>query len=314
MELSIIIPCYRSSQNIEDLNDRINQAAIKITKKYEIIYINDCSPDDTLDKLRKIAATTKRVKVIDLMFNVGQFRALMCGFYHSTGSYIITLDDDLQHPPEEMSNLYYALKSRNEIDIVIGKPIVRRDSFMRKLGSFFIDRINKFIFSKPPNLKMSSFRCLRRIVIETVLLNKTYYPVMGPILLKTVSRQRIVNVSYNHQKRDLGKSGYGLRKLVKTTFDNIINFSSLPLSVIGMMGFLSFLISMFFIIFFLIKKIFFGVAQTGWTSVVLFINFYSGIILFSIGVIGEYLLRILNESKNAPLYKEREVIKFEKEK
>lgn len=307
IEISVVIPCYNSEKSLLELNKRLVQALEGLSVNFEIIYINDCSKDNTYEVLKEISENCHYVQFIDLMFNVGQFRALICGFEHANGNYIITMDDDLQHPPEEIPKLYYFLKENPDFDAVFGKPEKKKHSFYRRLGSLFIKKINEKIFNKPQNLSMSAFRCLNKKLVSTIIQNKTIIPVLGPLILN--STHRIANIQVQCEERKYKKSNYSLIKLIKITLDNIINFSSLPLKIIGLTGITISLLSFILTIYYFIEYCFGKITVPGWTSLVIFINFYSGLILFSIGVIGEYLIRILKEVKLEPRYVIREIYK-----
>jgi glycosyltransferase involved in cell wall biosynthesis len=231
---------------------------------------------------------------------VGQFRALMCGFAHARGRYVVTMDDDLQHPPEEIEKLYRHLVEHPELDAVFGAYVAKQHSSGRNLGSLFVRTINTYIFHKPRDLVMSAFRCLRRELVDALLAHQTRYPVIGPLILS--STRRIANVSVKHDPRRHGVSNYRLSRLVRTTLDNVLNFSALPLQVISIIGVAVAGISFLLGVVFLAIRLLHGTAPTGWTSLFLAINFYGGLSLLAVGVIGEYLVRILGESKGQPLY------------
>ena len=304
-ELSIVIPCYNSEQSLAELNERLNKSLRLLNITYEIIYVNDQSKDQTLSELKKLALSDPNVKVIDLMFNVGQFRALYCGFDLAMGRYIITIDDDLQHPPEEIHKLYNAIKNNNQIDAVFGKYKEKKHSPFRNFGSKLIKFINEKIYGKPKNLTMSAFRIMSRELVETILSHKTISPVLGAVILK--STKKIINIEVKHDKRKHGKSNYNIIKLIKTTLDNVLNFSSLPLQSISMLGmsvsFISFIISIFFLARYFVTE----TTVPGWTSIMVLLNFYAGLILVSLGLIGEYLIRILMEVNGTPKYKIRKI-------
>lgn len=243
------------------------------------------------------------------MYNVGQFRALQCAFEAAKGKYIVTLDDDLQHPPEEISKLYDAIKNNFEIDAVFGKYKEKKHSLFRNLGSLFIKFINEKIYGKPKNLSMSAFRILRRELVDTIIAHRTISPVLGAIILK--STKRIINVEVVHAERKHGKSNYSFVKLLKTTFDNILNFSSLPLQIISMIGIFVSLVSFLISIVLFIRHFWAGSVVAGWTSIMVLLNFYAGLILISLGLIGEYLIRILMEVNGTPHYKIKKIYDHE---
>lgn len=300
LEISVVIPCYGCAAILPDLLSRTHAAMDKITDSYEVILVDDCSPDKLYEHIPTIIAQYPKLRYFELMFNVGQFRALMCGLAQAKGKYIVTMDDDLQHPPEEIAKMFHHMIENPRLDAIFGSYEQKRHSFIRNLGSLFIRWVNVRVFKKPPGLIMSAFRCMRRELVHALLANQTRYPVIGPLILS--STKRIANVTVRHDPRKHGESGYSLLRLVRTTLDNILNFSSLPLQIISLVGVaisgLSFAIGAFYLIIKLVR----GSSFPGWTSLFFAINFYSGLILLSIGVIGEYLIRILGETKGQPMY------------
>jgi glycosyltransferase involved in cell wall biosynthesis len=299
-ELSVVIPCYGAAKVLPELLDRLDAALTVLGVSHEIILVDDCAGDGLSAVAERQLPLHPRVRYIELMFNTGQFRALMCGLAHSRGKYIVTMDDDLQHPPEEIGKLYAHLRDAQHLDAVFGAYGEKQHSAGRNLGSLFVRTVNTWIFHKPPDLVMSSFRCLSRPLVDTLLANRTHYPVIGALILS--STRRIENVTVQHDVRKYGKSNYSLAKLVRATLDNILSFSSLPLQAISIIGVcvsvLSFLLGAAYIVVHLIG----GTGVPGWTSLFLAINFYAGLGMLSVGVAGEYLLRILGESRGQPRY------------
>lgn len=303
IEISIVIPCYNSERSLNELVARINKTLASIDIFYEIIFVNDCSKDNSLSVLKKLAKENPFIVIVDLMYNVGQHRAIMCGLKYSKGNFVITMDDDLQHPPEEIPKLYTYLKNNPHLDAAFGQVEIKNHSKFRNLGSLFVKKINEKILGKPKDLSMSAFRCLTRNLTDIVLSYNTMFPLLGPLILR--STNRIENVIFVHHKRKYGTSNYSLPKLIHTTFDNIINFSSLPLKYISILGVSASLLSFVIAIYFFIKYMLGLVTLPGWTSTILFINFYGGLLLLAVGIIGEYLIRILQEVNGYPVYKVR---------
>jgi glycosyltransferase involved in cell wall biosynthesis len=300
VELSVVIPCYRTSSALEELLARLTTSLQGVGKPYEIILVDDCSPDDLSEKVRDAQARYPHVRYVELMFNVGQFRALICGLAHARGRFVVTMDDDLQHPPEEIQKLYAHLSAHPELDAVFGAYVTKQHTSGRNLGSLFIRTVNTYVFGKPRDLVMSSFRCLRRELVDTLLAHRTRYPVIGPLILS--STRRIANVAVQHDPRKHGVSNYRLGRLIRTTLDNVLNFSALPLQVISLVGVGVAAVSFITGAAFFIIRVVRGTGATGWTSLFLAINFYGGLSLLAVGIIGEYLIRILGESKGQPLY------------
>ncbi len=299
-ELSVVIPCYGSAQALPELLSRLDAALDSLGITSEIILIDDCSPDGLALAVQRELTHYPRLRYIELMFNTGQFRALMCGFAQARGRYVVTMDDDLQHPPEEIGKLYEHLRDKPELDAVFGAYGKKRHSGGRNLGSWLLRVVNTWIFHKPPGLVMSSFRCLRRELVDALLANRTRYPVIGALILSNT--RRIDNVTVRHDARKHGQSNYSLARLVRTTLDNILSFSSLPLQITSIGGvcisMLSFALAGIYAIVHLIR----GSSVPGWTSLFLAINFYAGLGLLSVGIAGEYLVRIMVESRGQPLY------------
>ena len=299
-ELSVVIPCYGTAPVLPELLHRLVSALDEIGVSWEIILVNDCSPDALPEVAEREISSIPNIRYLELMFNVGQFRALMCGLANAQGRFIITMDDDLQHPPEEIAKLYAAIVGRPDLDAVFGAYGSKQHAAGRNLGSLLIRMVNARIFGKPKGLVMSSFRCLRRELVDTLLANQTRYPVIGPLILS--STRRITNVPVRHDARKLGQSTYSLGRLVRTTFDNVLNFSALPLQLISIAGVIISMLSFMVGAFYLILHVLRGGGAPGWTSLFLAINFYGGLGMLAVGIIGEYLIRILGESKGQPLY------------
>lgn len=311
IDISVVVPCYNSQFAVKELNDRLHAGFNKLNVNFEIIYVNDQSLDNTLSELKALSDSSPHIKVIDLMYNVGQFRALYCGLQSARGDYVVTIDDDLQHPPEEIEKLYIAIKENPDIDAVFGRYEEKKHSFYRNMGSLIIKLINERLYGKPKNLSMSSFRIMRRELVETILKHQTISPVLGAIILKTT--HRIINVDVRHDLRKHGKSNYSLSKLLKTTLDNALNFSSMPLQIISSIGFAVAIVSFLVSLFYAMRYFFLDISVPGWTSLMVLLNFYAGLILISLGLIGEYLIRILMEVNGTPMYKIREIYQQSKQ-
>lgn len=305
IELSILIPCFNSEKSITELTDRLIATLTNLGVSYEIIFVNDGSLDNTLTRLIELHERYSQITVIDLMNNVGQFRALMCGFEHTRGQYVLTMDDDLQHPPEEIPWLYSHLQSRPDLDGVLGSYDSKKHSLVRNLGTKMIHRLDKKIFGKSSNIELTSFRCLRRELVNTIIENRTYFPLLGPIIKK--SSYRLENITVHHDERQYGNSNYSFTDLVKTTYNYVFNYSSIPLKYISILGAVMAVVSIILVLFYIIRYLLGEVGVSGWTTIVLLLNFYSGLILLSISVIGEYLIRILNEVSGQPRFKIRQV-------
>ncbi len=298
---SIVIPVYNSAKGLPLLYERISKEFDEVIKEnFELILVDDCSKDDSYKVICQLREKDPRVKGVQLAVNHGQQKAVMCGFSYVSGDYIITMDDDLQHPPEEIPKLIEKMNSSDDIDIVIGAYAQKKHGPIKKFGSKLMNMTSNMIYGKAHSLKLTSFRLIKRYVIDNLNGISISRPTIGPLLLQTT--KRIVNVTVQHDDRQYGKSGYSFFKLCRAFFDNMITNSDLPLKAVGWVGALSMLGSVILIIKFLLDYFIKGTSFVGWTSTIILVLFFGGVILFSIGILGRYLTSIMLETKKYPKY------------
>jgi glycosyltransferase involved in cell wall biosynthesis len=298
---SIVIPCYRSGKWLDDLIKRIDAVMGSLGEPFELILVNDASPDDTWDVIERNAKSHHFVRGFDLLYNTGQFRATICGFEHVRGQFVITMDDDLQHPPEEIPKLINAVLETPNLDCVIGAFHDKEHSFIRNIGSSIMSRLNEIFYDKPRGLKLTSFRIMRRQITEAVCAHRTIKPIIGPLILR--STRRIGNVMVEHRPRLYGKSNYKLIKLIRTTLDNIFSVSTLPLQIMSIMGVIFALGSILMLLTYFMLYMTHKIGKVpGFTTLVLLIIFFGGLTLFSIGLLGEYIIIIFGQVSRPPRY------------
>jgi glycosyltransferase involved in cell wall biosynthesis len=300
VDYSILVPCYASSRWLPELVERLTAVMNEIDGSFEILLINDASPDDTWQTIENIASRNPSVRGLDMQFNVGQFRATMCGFEHARGRLIVTMDDDLQHPPEEVAVLADAIAQAPEIDCVIGAFKIKQHSAIRNLGTSLKGRLFEVVYGKPRGLKMSAFRIMRRPLVDAVIANGTVMPNIGPLILR--STHRISNVEVDHRPRPEGKSGYNIFRLTKMFVAQIVSGSTLPLKFMSAVGLISSALSILVGFFYMLRFMTGKIAVPGFASQILLTAFFGGLILFSIGILGEYVARIINEVSRPPRY------------
>lgn len=291
VDISVVIPVYKGADSLNELYERLKETLEKITQNFEIILVDDCSPDHSFKIIKEIYRKDLRVRFIRLMRNFGQHNAIMCGFNHAQGDYVITIDDDLQNPPEEISKLLN--KIEEGFDAVIGRPTEKKHVAYRNFGSFLVGKSYKVIFGKPKDIKMSSFRVLRRELVEAIIKVKTPNPMVDALIL--CNTLNIANVDVKHAERRYGKSNYSPSRSVKLALDLLVNYSTIPLRIISLNGFVFSLIGLLVGIYVIIMKLFGAFPVEGWTSVISLLSIFSGVILMSFGVVGEYLARIIGE-------------------
>lgn len=300
LAVSVVVPVYRSQATLHELHQRLSQALSETGLGYEIILVDDASPDDSWSIMKELRQTDERVKIIQHMRNFGQHQALLCGMAHSCGEIIITMDDDLQHPPEEIPKLLNALQEDDEIDAVLGAYNVKRHNVFRNLATGLLVSITNWVFQNDRSLPITSFRAIRWAVVEQMLLDQSIYPRINFMLLGITNR--IQGVPVRHEPRKHGNSTYSLRRLTSDAMTNILSNSSLPLQLISYIGFASSILSFLLAIYYLYRYFSGGILVAGWTTLVLLTLFTSGMMLFSFGVVGEYLIRILKEVRKPPRY------------
>lgn len=304
MKYSIVIPMYNSGQWIMKLIDEISVVMDKLDSSYEIILVNDASPDpNTWNYMKEVSDKYKNVKSIDLFFNVGQIRALMCGLEHASGDFVITMDDDFQHDPNEIPNLVHAM-AEDPCDCVIAAYKEKKHSIIRRMGSKLVNYISYMLYKKPKDITSNSFRIMTDKLAKAICLYQTNHPQMGPILFTLTKNVHTVQVE--HKERRFGKSGYSLKKMISETYKMIISGSTWPLDIVSVIGLITSLIS--FVIGFIYMLLFMlgRINVPGFTATILVITFFSGLILFSVGITGKYIGRIVEELTGPPKFHIRE--------
>lgn len=302
-QYSIVIPVYNSSRSIEEVCLGIQNLFHRLDQSYEIILVDDASQDQSWQVLQRLHANDAHIKIIRLMRNFGQQNALLCGFQHAQGMFIITMDDDLQHPPEEIPKLM--AKIEEGYDVVIGALIKKQDRTTKRLGSRLIDWINRSVFQKPKDLKLSSFRILRRAVVEAIGRIQTPYPYLTGMIFSVT--RNVANAAVVHKPRQHGQSNYNLKKLISLAFNLLIHYSALPLRFITLVGGAVAVSSFLLGFYFIIKKLLIGQIVPGWTTLVVLLAFFNGLLMVALSVMGEYLVRLLGEVSHRPQYVIREI-------
>jgi dolichol-phosphate mannosyltransferase/undecaprenyl-phosphate 4-deoxy-4-formamido-L-arabinose transferase len=302
---SVVIPVYRSATTLRELHARLGAVLASLARPFEIVYVEDSGPDDSWEALRALAGEDPRVTAIQLMRNSGQANATLCGLAHARGQFVLTLDDDLQHPPEEIPRLIAALAP--DVDVVMGAPREKRHHWARRFGSAFIHRLNCYLLGKDPSLQFTSFRLMRRPVVDGLIALRTLSPALGPML--TAVTRRIINATVEHHPRKAGRSGYTLSRLLAQTLNNIIGYSMLPLRLLAILGLVGILASAVLALVLAVRYLTGGITVPGWTTLALLLVVLSGFNFFAFSIIGEYLLRILQQVNRTPQYLVRETLR-----
>ena len=307
-KISFVIPCYRSEHTLPHVVNEIQEKMKTMVQyEYNIFLVNDCSPDRTMDVIRRLCNENANIKGIDFARNFGQHSALMAGLRHSDGDFVVCLDDDGQTPADEVDKLLEKLEEG--YDGVYAKYERKQHSAFRNLGSKVNERMTRMMLGKPAKLYVSSYFAVKRFVVEDMIRYENSYPyVIGLVLRAT---RNIVNVSVNHRERQEGTSGYTLKKLIGLWFNGFTAFSVKPLRIATAVGGISAVIGFLYGIYTIVKRFINPNVPMGFSSVMSAIVFFGGMIMLMLGLIGEYIGRIYISLNNSPQYVIREKINLD---
>jgi len=303
--VSFVIPCYRSAKTVGAVTEEIAGTMAKLTQyDYEIVLVNDCSPDDTFAVIRALAQKDSHIAAVDLAKNFGQHAALMCGMRKAKGDYIVCLDDDGQTPADEVGKLLEKLEEG--YDVVYASYQEKQESGFRRFGSLVNRRMTEIMLGKPKELELNSYFAARRFLVDEMLRYEHCYPyVMGLVLRST---KRICNVPVTHRSREEGRSGYTLAKLLSLWMNGFTSFSVKPLRIATWSGAFLALIGFLYALVVLIRRFTVNMAPMGWTTTTILILIIGGLNLLLLGLVGEYVGRVFMCVNATPQYVEREYI------
>lgn len=297
--LSIIIPVYKSELNLPHTYSKLTTELAKyVDFNYELIFVNDGSPDNSLKYLKELQQQDSKVVVINFTRNFGQVPAILAGLAYAKGDCALNISADLQDPPEMIYELFKAWNN-GEHKLVIGERLAREDAWARKFASsFFYKMMQKFAL---PNLHGAyDFFLVDRVMIDLLAKNYERNPFIQGLLLWPGYVPKLV--PYTRQKREIGKSSWSLSKLVKYFIDGFVAYSFFPIRMISVVGLGCFLFSIVLIIALIFQKVFWGTNMTGWSSIMIAILMIGGIQMGMLGIIGEYLWRNFDETRKRPLF------------
>ena len=309
-KISFVIPCYHSEHTIGGVVDEIvSTVTAHGGYDYEIILINDNSPDNVMDTITELSKANPRVKGLELTRNFGQHSAIMAGFTYLTGDVIVCLDDDGQTPANEMFKLIDKL---DEFDLVFAEYKNKQHSGFRNFGSKVNDLMARWLLSKPKDLKIMSYFACKRYVVDEVLRYENPYPYMSGLLLRAT--RKVCNVEVNHRERVEGSSGYSMKKLLLLWINGFTSFSVKPLRFATFIGFLTAAVGFVFGIYVIIHKFVVPDSLMGWSSTMAAMLFIGGMIMLMLGMVGEYVGRIYLSINRSPQFVIRKKVGFEDDK
>ncbi|MCI7622966.1 MAG: glycosyltransferase family 2 protein [Clostridiales bacterium] len=304
-KVSFVIPCYRSSKTIGGVVNEIESTMAQLAYEYEIILVNDSSPDDTFAVISALAEADGHITAVDLAKNFGQHAALMCGIRHSSGDILVCLDDDGQTPADEVGKLLEKIEAG--YDVVYASYDHKQHSGFRNFGSRVNAWMTEIMLGKPKELSLTSYFAAKRFIADEMLRYENCFPyVMGLVLRST---KNICNVPVNHRSREQGQSGYTLGKLLSLWMNGFTSFSIKPLRIATYFGALTAVAGFIYALIIVIRHFAVGMAPLGWSSTTALLLILGGVILLVLGLIGEYIGRIFMCVNASPQYVERIVVK-----
>lgn len=299
--LSIVIPVYGSERVLPELVTQVHAMAcsqVDVGENYEIIFVCDQSPDNSWNVIHSLSTKQPQVHGILLRMNAGQHNALMAGFAQARGEIIVTMDDDLQHSPSDIPMLL--LKIKDGYDVAYARFRTRKHAPWKILGSRLNDFVAGYLLQKPKGLYLSPFRAMKAVIRDEIMNYRGPYVYVDGLIL--TATRNIATIDVNHYDRFAGDSGYSFRKSVSLWLKMATSFSIVPLRITSLLGMLFAGLGFILAILLIIQKFTLNVMPIGWSSLIVTILIIGGVQLLAIGMLGEYLGRVLLTINSRPQY------------
>lgn len=302
VDYSVVVPVYNSVESLAELYERIHTVfSTTLEATFELILIDDASPNtETWATIQSLHETNPQVVGLQLMRNSGQQNATMCGLNEARGRRIVIMDDDLQHAPEDIPMLVSELEANDRLDVLIGVSKKREHSLFRNIGSYFFGKLMNVLIKKPQNIRFSSFILLDRHVRDALVAYRGNKITTCSLICMNTSN--IDNVVVRSEARKYGRSGYSIYKLVALASNHVFNFSSMPLQLMSVVGAIASFLSMGYGAYAIYLNVTQQIGVPGFTTIVVLLSFYSGILMVSLGIIGQYMVRILRATTYGSQY------------
>jgi glycosyltransferase involved in cell wall biosynthesis len=287
---SVVIPVFNSVGVVGTTIDRVTETFEGAGLRYQIVLVNDGSRDGSWEVIAERARTSPHVIALNLLRNYGQHHANLAGMRESTGDYVITMDDDLQNPPDQA--LLLIQQAMLGHDVVFGRFAQKQAHGYRRLGSKAISLINRRVFGQPPGLAVSNFRILRRDVVERICESRTAHPyITGQALMYS---NNVTDVVVRHDPRPVGTSNYGMRRILSLVLSILFSYSVFPLRAAAALGFVVAFGSFVLGVFYLVRSLFVQTHVEGWTTIAVLLAVLNGVVIMLLSMLGEYVVRTLN--------------------
>jgi dolichol-phosphate mannosyltransferase len=296
--ISVVTPIYGCCENLNSLYERLRDTLSTITEDYEILMVNDASPDNAWEVIKELSQKDNRVKGVNLSRNFGQHKAISAGLEYARGEWTVVMDCDLQDQPEDIIKLYG--KAIEGYDIVFGRRFERKDSIYKKFSSKMFYIVNDYLTENKLDSTVANYSIISRRALDSVLRLKEQNRVYS-LFANWVGYKKI-EIDIEHAKRPEGKSSYTLYKMINLAIDSIVSQSNKPLRLAIKFGFILSLLSFLYGAWLIIRYYAFSIAAEGWTSVMVSIYFIGGLMFANMGMLGLYIGKIFDEAKNRPIY------------
>ncbi len=303
MQLSIIVPVYRSAECLPELARRIEAEVGRYFQSYELILVNDDSPDSSWEVIVRLACEHDFMIGVNLRKNAGQDNAIMAGLNVATGDVVVIMDDDLQHDPSDIVLLHGQIE--RGFDVVYAHFEHKKQALWKNLGSWVNDRMAVLTLGKPKDIYMSPYKAMRRDVVQEVIKYAGPYPYVDGLIFMVTSN--ITQIPATHHRRFAGKSNYSLIKSVAVWLKLATGFSVVPLRMATLVGGIMSLIAFVLATYFVLQTLIRAQGPEGWASVIVAVLFIGGIQLIGIGAIGEYIGRIFITQNARPQFTVKEI-------
>lgn len=295
---SIISPVYRAEKIVNKLVSEIQKTMALMEVTYEIILVDDRSPDNSWDEMKKISLNFTQVRSIRLSRNFGQHPAIMAGLSQAKGEWIVVMDCDLQDQPKEIEKLFN--KTKEGFDVVLARRTNRQDGFLKKTSSAIFSKIYGFFTDTKYDNEIANFGIYNKKVILSILEISDYIKFF-PLFVNFVG-YKTTSIAVDHAYRDSGDTSYSFSKLISLAFNTIISFSNKPLKIFVKFGMIISVLSVFVGTYYISEAINNKIEVLGYASIIVSIWFLSGIIITTIGVTGIYVGKIFDQTKNRPVF------------
>lgn len=296
---SVVIPVFNSAAIVGTTIDRTVAFFQQHGLAFEIVCVNDGSRDDSWEVLKRKAAEHPQVTVVNLLRNYGQHGANLCGLRHAQGDWIVTMDDDLQNPPEEILHLLIEAAAGDR-DVVFGAFDLKQAARTRRLGTHLIGVINRRVFGQPRDLTVTNFRLLRRDVVDRMCADRSAYPyITGMSLLYSRNRG---NVTVAHAPRAVGHSNYNVLRIGRLVLTILFSYSAFPLRLSAVIGAIVAILAFTVGGIYLVAGLLGTIEVEGWTTLVVLLSFFNGVTILMLSMLGEYIVRTLNQTSSREPY------------